>query len=148
MSACASLLRFEDVLGQRSAVDLLRRALREERLPHALLFQGPEDVGKASVARTLAAALMCERTSEGEPCGRCDACRRVVAGIHPDVLLVTRLPRKGGSRRDAEEEDDDESEGEGETAAGAGRRSELRREILVEQIRADGACSSWTLPTG
>jgi DNA polymerase-3 subunit delta' len=136
MSASA-LLRFQDVLGQRAAVDLLQRARKEGRLPHALLFQGPEDVGKAAVARTLAAALMCERNDQGDPCGRCAACRRVAAATHPDLLLVTRLPRKPGAKRDAEEEEEEEdAEGESEAAA-AGRRggSDLKREIVVEQIR-------------
>ena len=128
MSAEPALLLFPDVLGQRSAVDLLQRALKEGRLPHALLFQGPEDVGKAAVARTLAAALVCERNPEGDPCGRCSSCRRVAAGTHPDVLQVTRLPRKPGGRREAEEDEEEEDES---------RRggSELKREIVVEQIR-------------
>jgi DNA polymerase-3 subunit delta' len=138
VSSAASLLGFDDVLGQAGAVRLLRRALRGGRLPHALLFQGPENVGKAAVARTLAAALMCERAQDGEPCGRCSACRRVAGGSHPDVLVVTRLPRRGGGRRDAEDADDDE-EGDEEEGAGAPapRRAgtELKREIVVDQVR-------------
>ncbi|HEX5043037.1 MAG TPA: DNA polymerase III subunit delta' [Candidatus Polarisedimenticolaceae bacterium] len=137
MSKDFGLLRFGDVLGQRAAVDLLQRALREGRLPHALLFQGPEDVGKAAVARTLAAALVCERNAEGEPCGTCAGCRRVAAGTHPDVLLVTRLPRKAGARRDGEEDDEEEGEAEETAPASSPRRGspERKREILVEQIR-------------
>jgi DNA polymerase-3 subunit delta' len=134
--SASALLRFQDILGQRPALDLLRRALREGRLPHALLFQGPEDVGKATVARTLAAALMCAQVKDGDPCGRCDACRRVGAGVHPDLLVVTRLPRKPGGRRDAEDHEEDEESGEAESPA-AGRRggADLKREIVVEQIR-------------
>jgi len=137
MTAEPGLLRFQDMLGQRRAVELLQRALREGRLPHALLFQGPEDVGKAALARTLAGALVCERDDAGDPCGRCAACRRVAAGTHPDVLWVTRLPRRPGTRRDAEE-DEDEDAGEDEAASlPAARRggTDLKREIVVEQIR-------------
>ena len=137
MTAGPGLLRFQDVLGQRSAVELLQRALREGRLPHALLFQGPDEVGKAALARTVAAALMCERDAEGDPCGTCPACRRVAAGTHPDVLQVKRLPRKQGARRD---EDDDEEDTDTEDASGAsasrrGGGADLKREIVVEQIR-------------
>lgn len=137
MSQDPGLLRFQDVLGQRSAVDLLQRALKEGRLPHALLFQGPDDVGKAAVARTLAAALVCERNAEGDPCGKCAACRRVGAGTHPDVLLVTRLPRKAGARRDGDMEDDEDADGDEPSEASASRRpgAERKREIVVEQIR-------------
>ena len=137
MTAETGLLRFQDVLGQRPAVELLQRALREGRLPHALLFQGPEDVGKAALARTLAGALVCELDDAGDPCGRCAACRRVSAGTHPDVLWVTRLPRRPGTRRDADEDEDEEA-GEDEAASlPAARRgsTDLKREIVVEQIR-------------
>jgi len=133
MSTEPALLLFQDVLGQRPAVDLLRRALKEGRLPHALLFQGPEDVGKAAVARTLAAALMCERNAEGDPCGRCPACRRVAAGTHPDVLQVTRLPRKPGARRETEEDEEEDDDSDATTARRGG--GDLKREIVVEQIR-------------
>ena len=73
---------------------------------------------------------------DGDPCGRCDACRRVGAGVHPDLLVVTRLPRKPGGRRDAEDDEEDEESGEAESPA-AGRRggADLKREIVVEQVR-------------
>jgi DNA polymerase III subunit delta' len=71
-------------------VESLRRAASQGRMPHALLFVGPEGVGKHSFALRLAQALLCERVPEGEldPCGACPGCLQVMAGTHPDVLLV------------------------------------------------------------
>lgn len=88
------MIRFDDVLGQRPAVELLGRMLDSGRVPQALLFQGPEGVGKGSIARSFAAALLCE-SPEPEACGGCATCRLVENGAHPDLLVVRRLPRKG-----------------------------------------------------
>lgn len=66
------------------------------RFPHALLFVGPEGVGKHLAARTLAQALLCERNPETElePCGACPSCQQVAAGSQPDLLLVSRPEEK------------------------------------------------------
>ena len=49
-----------EIIGHEAPIELLQRARRSERLPHALLFQGPESVGKGTVARAMAAAMLCE----------------------------------------------------------------------------------------
>ena len=71
-------------------VTTLRRALAQGRFPHALLFVGPEGIGKHSFALRLAQALLCERIPEAEldPCGVCPGCLQVMAGSHPDLLQV------------------------------------------------------------
>jgi DNA polymerase-3 subunit delta' len=80
------------VRGHDRVVASLRRAAEGGRLPHALLFVGPEGVGKRLFAQTLAQALLCERSRESafEPCGACPACHQVAAGSHPDVLTVSK----------------------------------------------------------
>lgn len=48
------------------------------RVPNALLFAGPEGVGKKQFAIELARALVCSMRGEsGVACGLCTACRRV-----------------------------------------------------------------------
>jgi DNA polymerase-3 subunit delta' len=84
------------VVGQDAAVVLLRRALVSGRIPHSLLFHGPEGVGKTTVARAFAAALLCETPGE-EGCGECLPCRKIPHGNHPDLFMVTRLPRKSST---------------------------------------------------
>jgi DNA polymerase-3 subunit delta' len=73
-------------------VESLRRAASQGRMPHALLFVGPEGVGKHSFALRLAQALLCERVPEEklDPCGACPGCLQVMAGTHPDVLRVAK----------------------------------------------------------
>jgi DNA polymerase-3 subunit delta' len=75
------------IFGHHWAVDLLDRALRAGRLPHALLLAGPAQVGKRTLALAVAAALIC--SAEEKPCGQCRSCRLVAQGVHPDVRLVS-----------------------------------------------------------
>jgi len=75
---------FADVVGQPAAVESLRAAAR--RPVHAYLFVGPPGSGTRPAARGFAAALLCPDGG----CGTCDVCRRVMAGTHPDVVVVER----------------------------------------------------------
>ena len=63
----------------------IRDAADRGALSHALLLSGAGDL--AAAARYAAAALECT-AEQGRPCGVCDACRKVEADIHPDVITV------------------------------------------------------------
>ena len=62
----------------------IREAATRGTLSHALLLTGSGD--RMSAACFAAAALEC--TGESRPCGVRPACRKVLAGIHPDVITV------------------------------------------------------------
>ena len=62
----------------------IREAARCGALSHALIFSGSGD-GLAA-ARYAACAYEC--TAAEKPCLICDNCRKVIAGIHPDVTFV------------------------------------------------------------
>jgi DNA polymerase-3 subunit delta' len=124
---------FPEVLGHVHARTVLARLLASDRLPHAFLFQGPEGVGKGLVARLFATSLVCAQPrSDATACGECQACRKAAHGNHPDILVVTRLPKKD-SRADADAEVDDEDDGADEGAPA--RSGDLRPFIIVRQIR-------------
>lgn len=60
-----------------------------ERLPHALLIQGAEGIGKYQFATAIAAAMLCEAPSESQSaCGRCEACVWFQQGSHPDLRNI------------------------------------------------------------
>ncbi len=102
---------FADILGHERIREPLERAVRNGRLPPALLLSGPEGIGKKTLALAVARAMLCER-GPGEACGECTHCRRLGRGVaalparradaadktdepdrlnhrlHPDVVLV------------------------------------------------------------
>lgn len=89
---------WDTILGQAEPQRKLKRLLTRDRLPHALLFSGPEGVGKRRTAEALAAALLCAAPAEVRPCGGCESCRAFRQGIHPDFFLVEPEAREKGAR--------------------------------------------------
>lgn len=85
-------MSWDAVIGHRIQIEMLQEAVRRKRLPHALLFAGPAGIGKLIVARLLAKALLCERSSDDDlsSCDACSSCRGFDAGTHPDCLSVGR----------------------------------------------------------
>lgn len=77
------------LIGHRTIRALLARAIAGGTLPHSLLFDGPEGVGKRTCALDLAAALNCRDRTDGWACGTCAACRRIARATHPDVVVVS-----------------------------------------------------------
>jgi DNA polymerase-3 subunit delta' len=51
---------FEDFIGNHLTTAAVANLIERDRLPHTLLFHGPEGVGKATLARRMAAVLLSE----------------------------------------------------------------------------------------
>lgn len=75
---------FADVIAQDAAVSELWSA--SVRPVHAYLLVGPPGTGKRAAATSFAAALLCATGGDGT----CDVCRRVMAGVHPDLVTIER----------------------------------------------------------
>jgi len=78
--------------GHTRQIEMFRRAVQRDRLAHGFLLVGPPGIGKKRFARLVAQCLFCtQRTPDQlDACGACPSCKQVVAGSHPDLLLVER----------------------------------------------------------
>lgn len=80
-------MKLDALAGNAALKEQLSAQERGRGLSHAYLISGPAGSGKRTLARLLSAAMVC--TSGGEkPCGSCPACKKVLGGIHPDVIQV------------------------------------------------------------
>lgn len=66
--------------------DGLMRSVKAGRIAHAFLLSGPHGTGKRTCANYLTQTILC--ASPQAPCGQCPACKKVLAGLHPDVHVV------------------------------------------------------------
>ncbi len=92
--------------GQDRAVAEIGSMIRDHA-PHAVLFVGPESVGKTTLAMDLAAGLLCQAPDPAaRPCRECRGCRMVASGNHPDLHRLAPEGPGGqvriGSPRDPE----------------------------------------------
>ena len=103
-------------------LESLKRRL--DSLPHALLFHGPQGVGKLELAEAAAQLLLCEHADPARrPCGSCEGCRWVLAASHPDLRRI---------EPEALAKAPPEVEGEEAPAAPRGKPS---NDIKVDQVR-------------
>jgi DNA polymerase-3 subunit delta' len=82
-------------LGNARAVEILRRAIEQDRLPHAMIFAGPAGVGKCTLALLIAQYLNCPAPLANGPCGVCAVCNRIMAVIESRHLECQTLKGEG-----------------------------------------------------
>jgi len=78
---------------QKKQWDMVLSLIRSDRMPHALLLQGREGIGKHDFAGFLAKSVLCPDTAkQGSACDRCESCRVFEAKTHPDLVRIKPLP--------------------------------------------------------
>ena len=80
-------LQFEQIYGQPGVLAELTRSFRAGSVVHAFLIHGEAGCGKRTLAMTLSMALHCEKKGS-QPCMECGPCKRMLAGTHPDHIVV------------------------------------------------------------
>ena len=83
---------FETLLGNERLKENLRSSINRGRISHFYLISGPAGSGKHTLARLLAAAILCR--SQEKPCGTCPACRKVLGAGHPDFITIDDPEKK------------------------------------------------------
>lgn len=79
---------FSLITGQPAALEFLSRALEADRLPHGMIFAGPQGVGRYTTAIALARIFLADRPNDPESL---DAAGKLIdARTHPDFHYITK----------------------------------------------------------
>lgn len=102
-------------------------------LPHAILFYGPEGIGKTVFVERFAQSLLCEApATDGQPCGQCISCGWFAQYSHPDYRRIR--PEIFDDSADADGDDAFETGDEKKSTAKSSKAPS--KEIKIDQIRA------------
>lgn len=89
---------FKEVIGQESVKERLRNMYIERRIPHAMLFSGPEGAGVLPLAIAFATYINCTGDkSHGDACGVCPSCVKMSKLVHPDLHFSFPIVLKSSS---------------------------------------------------
>jgi len=78
-------MQFNDVVGQQDLKANIISLVRQDHLPHALLFAGRDGSGGLPLAMATAQFIICENRLETDSCGECAACTKMAKMQHPDM---------------------------------------------------------------
>ena len=77
---------FRRLLGNDQLKQNSTNALHSGHISHFYLISGPAGSGRHTLAKLLAAAILCQ--GQPKPCMNCSACRKVMANTHPDFITI------------------------------------------------------------
>lgn len=84
---------YNQIIGQTEAKQRLVKMVSENRVPHALLFNGKEGSGNLPASFAFAQHLYCTHKTDQGACGVCNSCNKVAKLIHPDLHLVVPIAK-------------------------------------------------------
>ena len=109
-----------EIIGQEKAIGMLKGILEHQRLANSYIFSGEPGIGKKLTALNFAKAINClkdrnalsvmgnglkdkntsrithhtSRITHLDACDMCEACLKIEAGSHPDLLLISPEDRQ------------------------------------------------------
>ncbi len=81
-------MNFNGFAGNEKVKQQLTFLAETGRLPHAIVIEGEDGLGKRTLAKELALNLFCIN-KENAPCRTCPQCVKVLKGVHPDIYEYT-----------------------------------------------------------
>lgn len=87
---------FDEVIGQDVMVQIIKNAIKMDRIPNAYLLTGIRGVGKTTTARIIAKAINCKNSESAEK--KCEGfchCEAITNSNHIDVLEMDAASKTG-----------------------------------------------------
>ena len=85
---------FDDVIGQKVVVEILKNSIINNHISHAYLFNGPRGTGKTSIAKIFAKTVNCLDNSNGNYCGNCEMCKNLEVN-DVDIIEIDAASNNG-----------------------------------------------------
>ena len=86
---------FDEVVGQKVTIQILKNAIENNHISHAYLFYGPRGTGKTSIAKILSRTINCESPKNGVPCEKCDSCKISIEPGCVDIIEIDAASNNG-----------------------------------------------------
>lgn len=94
----------QQIIGHGARWEALARAFAKNEIPQSLLFSGPPQIGKWTLARRYAQLLLCPtpiiESGLPAPCGTCRVCHQVEIETFPDFKVYRPLVSSAEDERD------------------------------------------------
>lgn len=74
------------LIGNERLKNAVKSFIAADRIPHALLIEGENGVGRHTLADFITRAAVCK--GENAPCDVCDSCHLARVGSHPDIIMT------------------------------------------------------------
>lgn len=84
---------FDEIVGQKYTINMLKTAVSNNKLSHAYIFTGPRGTGKTSTAKIFAKTINCENSKDGIPCGECIICKNI--NNNADIIEIDAASNNG-----------------------------------------------------
>lgn len=85
---------FADHEENKQLTERLERSVKDGRISHAYLFEGPLDTDKIAFAKAFIKGVLCPAelspVNRGENCGKCEICDKVDHDNHEDIIFIQK----------------------------------------------------------
>ncbi len=79
-------MSFMNIIGHEKTFQYLDRLVESNKIPHAMIFTGPQGIGKKLVAKFFVQKLFC--LEKEKPCEKCSSCLKLEKLEHPDLFWI------------------------------------------------------------
>ena len=86
---------FNEVVGQKITMKILKNSISNNHISHAYLFYGPRGTGKTSIAKIFSRTINCQNNKDLIPCEQCDSCKYSISSSCPDIIEIDAASNNG-----------------------------------------------------